>query len=73
MSSDVIHIASIACGDKNRARVLLPMINSAILMSHSTLNFHLIADEEPKLEIENIVYIYALFKHVKQEYLDYSN
>lgn len=57
-SSDVIHIASVACGNKERVKVLLPMINSAILMSHSKLNFHLIADVEPELEIENIVFFH---------------
>ena len=51
-----MNIVSVACGGKQRARYILPLVKSAILFSDSKLNIHLFTDIPTGDELKLIVY-----------------
>lgn len=59
-SRKTIHLASIICGDIKRFHTSITMINSAILLSESSLLFHFIAENRFKLNLEELVYKFCL-------------
>ena len=53
---NVINIASVVCGGKERAKYVLPLLKSAILFSETNLNIHLFTDIATGEELKLIVY-----------------
>jgi uncharacterized linocin/CFP29 family protein len=61
-NKSIIEIALVVCGSRKMAAETIPLINSAILLSNSILNFHLIVENDIKIEFENIVIKLHFFK-----------
>lgn len=52
---NVINIASVVCGGKERAKYVLPLLKSAILFSETNINFHLFTSITIRNELKLIV------------------